>query len=703
MAEIFPFQYLHIGGDECPTTVWQTNADCARRIAEEGLSGVEELQPWLVETLGLWLKENYGKDVAVWDELLSHWNDRYTIKPLIMAWNSANYTVTAANKGFNSISVPYSPLYLDFMQVQQNQEIVDEPYIGGWGINPLPNVYNFNPLGNMSGKESFLLGTQANLWTESCTSAAEAEYQYFPRLLALSEIAWLPAAKKSWSGFYRRLQDNVKFLDERNVVYAKHYIEKPDLTPAQSVLEEADFLLSQSHPGAVGYPSEDAYEALSAAQKTLSDISDPSAEDVAALTDAISTYKSAAIKQPEAGKYYQIVSASTATRSRYAGSSLYAKDGGLRIHYTPQDEPEELWQFIAQGNGSYIISRVSTGQQIAMPTYDAALELSANGTPVMISVPTVATGSYTYLPGVVNITAAADVSSASAKRFFARPSGQVVANSEGRLCYPGTWRLVEITDYKAFLQSLVVKCERLIETGTTGGNGEPTKEALDFLSENVAVPGREALAGSVGEEVYLRFADLYEQFAAMPRVSPTDALDSRYFYRIRNAYFSSYYACLNTSSGIVEPKTIGDTDNYKWSFLKNEDGTVYIYNKASGKAASIARSQDGVYLRADREYKWKIAEVTTDEGTIGLGINDGSGAYSWYVNPSSFSAVLMKPYTYGAGIWTFEKLDEEVSTGIGNMNADIKPAKYWDLSGRRVSDPERGIYVTDQRSKVVMK
>lgn len=188
VATIFPYQYVHIGGDECPTEQWSNNADCLRRVQEEGLGGVNELQSWLVELLGNYLKNEYGKDLVVWDELLAHWSSQNTVKPVVMAWNSIDKSREAANKGMKSIVVPYNQLYLDFMQVPLSQRLVDEPYNGGWGdnfVNTIEEVYNINPLEALGGKEEYCLGVQGNMWTETTNDIKEVEYQLLPRLLEI--------------------------------------------------------------------------------------------------------------------------------------------------------------------------------------------------------------------------------------------------------------------------------------------------------------------------------------------------------------------------------------------------------------------------------------------------------------------------------------------------------------------------------------
>ncbi len=707
VAEVFPYEYLHIGGDECPTTAWVGHPDCTRRIAEKGLSGVEELQPWLVEELGSWLKREYKKDIVVWDELLSHWSNKFTVTPAVMVWNNASYAVQAADHGLKSIQVPCNPLYFDYMQIPVNAENIDEPYVGGWGTkNPLPNVYNFNPLAGLNGKESFLLGTQANLWTESLTTIKEAEYQLYPRLLALSELAWLPADKKNWTNFYMRLQQGVKVLDANNIFYAKHYIEEPELTNAEMAAKEAEELLAASKPGNVGYPAVDNYENLrSAYRNATADLND--AEAVANLVEAIAAYKQAPLVNFENGKLYQIISASTATRSRYDGSTVYVKDGQLRIHYTPQSEPEELWEAVAQGDGSFVLKQATTGKNIEMSAYGSAVTVSSdNATPIVIGKPT-ANAVYSFFPGVVTLSAAAD-KTGNIRRFFGNTSGLITAHNNAEICYGGTWRVVEVTDYKAFLEALCKKCERIVETAKIGEIGQPTVEAIAFLSNSIIVPARATLeTAKVTKDIYMVYADLYQQYVNMPLTSALSLISEGVYYRIQNAYFTNYYAQATTSTGILQPKKLNASSDYQlWRFVKNKNNSVQIINKGTGKAAYVTSSAEDVSVIA--KYvgtglaEWSIEYLYTDLGSAGLAIVESSGIYGWYTNPEAFENIFISVKNRGASIWNLVPTDIETKINdVYDTNSQVDDVLYYDLQGRRVSPDSSGIYVSSNGEKVI--
>lgn len=695
MAEVFPYKYIHLGGDECPTDQWSHNADCLKRVKDEGLAGVNELQSWLVEKLGLYLKEKYDKDIICWDELLAHWKSDNTVKPVIMAWNHINKSKEAADKGFKSIVVPYQSLYFDMMQVPLSEVDVNEKYQGGWGdnwVNSVETVYGVNPVASLSGKESFCLGVQGNMWTETCNDSVEVEYQLLPRMLALSETGWLPAAKKDFASFYIRLQKNRDILDAKGLTYATHYFDEPDLTEQEAAVAEAASLLENAKPGKVGYPSQTEYDKLSSAYAPF--IADNGATgDVAALKAAIAAYKTAAVTMPVEGKTYKLVSASTYYKAKYVGSTAYVDGSQIRFHYTPQVEPEELWQFTAK-DGGYVMTNALTGKQVVMPANNNAnITLADAGTTLTIAQATVASGKYSYVAGALNI-------GTNGKYLSADCTGLVKAGTNAALCYQGTWYLEEVTDFTAQLNGLVKKANRIVAESNPGAMGEPTEEAIALLSNDLIAPATAAVAaGSVSEAAYKQYQEVYAQYLAMPRVSPISGIDESYYYYIRNAFFDTYYAEAQ-ADGTIAPRTKGEGDSFLWQFVKKGD-KVSIISKLTGKPAYIDTEADGTNLKTGSPYEWGLNEYTCDEGKTGIQIITANGEFSWYTNPGAWkNNVILKPKTYGASIWTFEV--SNVATGVHATTAPaIVPTSYYDLQGRRVSQPSHGVYVTNTGRKVI--
>jgi hypothetical protein len=287
----------------------------------------------------------------------------------------------------------------------------------------------------------------------------------------------------------------------------------------------------------------------------------------------------------------------------------------------------------------------------------------------------------------------------------AQITGDVYAKDDAALCYNGTWKIVEVSDFTAQLAGLVKKCELIILTAKPGEIGQPSQEAIEYLQNSVINPASQAVAdGSVTEEQYNAYVALYHQFQMMPRTSMADALDFGAYYYIRNGYFTNYYAALNTSNkqiGVRGSKGTGDI--FLWSFTKNTDGTVCIYNKANGEAAYIGTDADDQTLMVGKEYNWTLIETTTDQGNKGIGIVSGNGSSAWYVNPSAWNYVLTKPYTWGGSVWTFEKSDVQVETGITEVKGESGEVKgIFDLQGRKVENPTKGLYIIDGK-KVFIK
>lgn len=426
LAEVFPSKYIHLGGDECPTNAWQNCPEVQALIQREGLGSVNDVQPWLLEQLGKWLETEYGKTVICWDELLSHWPATNTVKPVIMAWNSGNYTQQAANKGFKSIYVPYQKLYLDFMQELPENCYFDEPYYGGWSetnVNTLDEVYNANPT-DATNSPDMVLGPQGNLWTETCTEVAEMHHCFFPRALALSEVAWSSADGRNYSNFLARMQNHARVLDKLGIGYAKHHflIEKNDESERQRLLAEVK-------PGETGHPSQDAVDALRNA-------------DADGLADALAAFKSADVALPEAGKYYEIQSASTYYKAHYNGATIYKHSETARIHYTQQYNCDELWKFAPSATaGKYSVTNLVNKN------------LRVSGSSLFtVSKATVANSKYDYVPGVLNLVY-------GTMPFYANADGTVAhikaSNETKMISYPGSWRIVEVKDFTKYLQKVL--------------------------------------------------------------------------------------------------------------------------------------------------------------------------------------------------------------------------------------------------------
>ena len=512
IAEVFPYAVMHTGGDECPTTAWSNCKDIPACLKANGLAGVNDIQPWLVNELGKWLKKEYGKDVVCWNELTNHWNKSYETQPIIMCYSDygQNAMKAATNLGLRTIYTGCWPFYLDMYQTYGNYQQAadhqfDEIYQGGYGNNTLQAVYNATPLSNIAGKEDLCLGVGGNLWTETCSSNAAAEHQYFPRMLAIAEVGWLPQQKKSWPSFRGRVQTHFNVLEELGVNYATYDKEEllPDLVGWEEE-QEALRLLADAQPDKVGYPSAGEYEKLRAALATLQ----TDRKTVAALSNALASFKAAPVTQPDPNKTYRIISASVYYTQHYDGSALYLTDDGknFRFHYTQQTEPEELFQFVPYNKDFRIQSRFNSRKRLNLGTLNAKITSSSLGTTMRMDAPTVASTSpayYDYVPGMVILSAVNGYTTdgASSKRVNAQPDGYVYVKSDATVGHTGCWRIEEVTDYAAELRALIAKCERL---------GILTDELVNPASSLVAE--RDAAGQTISAEEYDVYAAIYAEY-----------------------------------------------------------------------------------------------------------------------------------------------------------------------------------------------
>ncbi len=182
VCDLFPSQYVSIGGDECPTDEWSASPEAKARVRREGLTGPEGLQPWFTQQMAGHLAAR-GRRLLGWDEILAGAPPGATIA----AWRGPSATVAAARAGHDVIACPDTSVYLDYRQATHP----DEPVPVGTLLT-LEDVYAFNPVpAELDGTEAGrVIGLQANVWTEHMDSARVVDYMTFPRLCAIAEVAW---------------------------------------------------------------------------------------------------------------------------------------------------------------------------------------------------------------------------------------------------------------------------------------------------------------------------------------------------------------------------------------------------------------------------------------------------------------------------------------------------------------------------------
>ena len=214
VMELFPSQYIHIGGDEATKTNWKVCADCKKRVRDEGLANVEELQSYFIKRMEGFISSK-GRTLIGWDEILE---GGLAPGATVMSWRGVKGGLEASEAGHDVVMSPNSHCYFDFYQGDQDLEPL------AWGGNlPLSKVYKFDPIVEEMTPEqaNHVLGGQANLWTEYVPTEAQAQYMTFPRLAALAESVWSQKEDKDWLDFSRRVSDLFKRYDVLGINYAK--------------------------------------------------------------------------------------------------------------------------------------------------------------------------------------------------------------------------------------------------------------------------------------------------------------------------------------------------------------------------------------------------------------------------------------------------------------------------------------------------
>jgi hexosaminidase len=226
VAALFPSAYIHVGGDECPKTKWRTCARCQQRMKDEGLKDEHELQSYFIKRIEKFLSTK-GKKIIGWDEILE---GGLAPSATVMSWRGIDGGIAAARLNHDVIMTPGSHCYFDHYQGEPATEHVS---IGGY--TTIKKVYDYEPIPTDSltpAQQKFILGAQANLWSEYITTTQHAEYMAYPRAIALAEVLWSKKDQRNWSNFSARLLNHFKRFDKLKLNYAKNIF---DVTATTSV------------------------------------------------------------------------------------------------------------------------------------------------------------------------------------------------------------------------------------------------------------------------------------------------------------------------------------------------------------------------------------------------------------------------------------------------------------------------------------
>ena len=213
VIDLFPSQYIHIGGDECPKIRWENCEKCQARIEEEGLADEEELQSYFIRRIEKFLLSK-GRKLIGWDEILQ---GGLAPEATVMSWRGVSGGIEAARLGHDVIMTPTAFCYFDYYQANPETEPLA---IGGY--TTLKKVYSFEPVPQeLSASETkHILGAQGNVWTEYIKDPDYAEYMSLPRMTALSEVVWSSKESRNWKDFRARLNHFFKRLDVLDVNYS---------------------------------------------------------------------------------------------------------------------------------------------------------------------------------------------------------------------------------------------------------------------------------------------------------------------------------------------------------------------------------------------------------------------------------------------------------------------------------------------------
>lgn len=225
LAELFPYPYIHIGGDECPTVAWENNADCRTLMEKEGMKNPRQLQNRFIKQMAD-RAAKHGKKLYVWNEALTEEGaDSAMLKNIdatVFCWVGVPQAVKkATSNGLGAIFTPIGPYYINRRQSR------DAAPGAGPGNDDVKRTYNTVPFTTAVGSKDNCLGVQGTFWTEHVSDADYMEYLALPRLIAIAEAGWTPQEKKDFADFQKRMTADAQLLDLGGYKYTRLYMLQP--------------------------------------------------------------------------------------------------------------------------------------------------------------------------------------------------------------------------------------------------------------------------------------------------------------------------------------------------------------------------------------------------------------------------------------------------------------------------------------------
>lgn len=210
VIDLFPSKYIHIGGDECPKTNWESCDLCQKRMKEEGLKNEHELQSYFIQRIEKFLLSKNRKIIG-WDEILE---GGLAPEATVMSWRGTEGGIEAAKQHHDVIMTPGSHCYFDHYQ---DDNYIEPTAIGGF--SPLQKVYEFEPTPSELNEDEakYILGAQANVWTEYMHTSDRVEYMIAPRICALAEVVWSGKDQRNWNDFQTRMGHHYELLHQKDI------------------------------------------------------------------------------------------------------------------------------------------------------------------------------------------------------------------------------------------------------------------------------------------------------------------------------------------------------------------------------------------------------------------------------------------------------------------------------------------------------
>lgn len=251
IMEIFPSEYIHIGGDEASKSHWKSCPKCQNLMRREGMKSVDELQSYMIHYADSFLTA-HGRKLIGWDEILQ---GGLAPHAAVMSWRGEEAGFQSVRMGHPVVMTPGNYLYFDFYQAYPNTQ----PYAIG-GYTPIRKVYSYNPVpaDSLTAEEAKLvLGVQGNTWTEYIQTPEHLEYMMFPRALAVAEIGWTPQDKRDWNDFKPRLNAHIHKLHQKGI-HAFGLSNEIDFSMAVDTLKKciSVFMDAEKYPADIRYTTD---------------------------------------------------------------------------------------------------------------------------------------------------------------------------------------------------------------------------------------------------------------------------------------------------------------------------------------------------------------------------------------------------------------------------------------------------------------